>query len=932
MTTSTTLGRLRLKNGDYADGMLTASSNEGKVHWKYPAIAEPVEFDIAAIRSIDTPPRDKAAAAAGEYAIQMHSGDRFFGNLTSWSSEKVTLSTQTFGSINLKPDWIKHIHRWEDAPGVLFNGPRSMDEWKVIDEAMKWTIESGSLISTENGAKIRGKVGLVDRVQIDLRISWSRQPNFVMAFGVSEDQTSAGTAFSIEVWDDKLALVRDIGAKADAAYLEQLDPKKAFVELTIFLDQAEGRAVVYSERGNQLADITLRPEKPQTQPCVILENFGRELRLDQIRVQNWTTQLPVERKGEANFVVERGGQLAPGKIKSFDASSGWTIVGADGERSVAADQLMEIVQAEPPKPSTSTNEPADAGTAEAGASETPASSDSTAKAEPATSPSVEIVTVLLQDQSRILGKWISASETKIVIQPECAVSNLEFPIAELAALRGNATDYSVPKKEDAREGQLILQGLQLSGYFSDGVTADQVTCLGWQPRFASNVVHLLRSANGRIDFRKPDLRTNVAAAQRDVRFGGRNAANTPTPAPANARRATVPNIMLRSGDLILAELIKVDEKGVTFKSPLTPTSFLPHDQIQSVELKRPRRDRAQAAQKMARLLTVPRARKNDPPTHLISSTDGDFLRGRLVRIEDNHAIVEVRLEEVKVPMEKVAQIVWLHDRLWDDKKPNATAKNDEAAAKAEETKSSDSDPSFLVHAVERSGWKMTFDPKSLQGDNLSGISSLLGDCAVQLKNIDFLLIGPKIEERARELTSNPWALSLAKLPQVYLDEENGESGGSNAGTSSALVGKPAPKLEAEGIDGTPFKLTDMKGRVVVLDFWASWCGPCMQTMPAIDGVVKDMASQDLDLVAVNLEEPAERAQAAMERLKLDTKVVLDLDGVAAQRYQATAIPQTVIIDRQGIVRHVFVGGGPKMIEQFRSSLQKVLDENTAVAQ
>ncbi len=90
-------------------------------------------------------------------------------------------------------------------------------------------------------------------------------------------------------------------------------------------------------------------EKPQTQPCVILENFGRELRLDQIRVQNWTTQLPVERKGEANFVVERGGQLAPGKIKSFDASSGWTIVGADGERSVAADQLMEIVQAEPPK-------------------------------------------------------------------------------------------------------------------------------------------------------------------------------------------------------------------------------------------------------------------------------------------------------------------------------------------------------------------------------------------------------------------------------------------------------------------------------------------------------------------------------------------------------------------------------------------------------
>ncbi len=82
-----------------------------------------------------------------------------------------------------------------------------------------------------------------------------------------------------------------------------------------------------------------------------------------------------------------------------------------------------------------------------------------------------------------------------------------------------------------------------------------------------------------------------------------------------------------------------------------------------------------------------------------------------------------------------------------------------------------------------------------------------------------------------------------------------------------------------------------------------------------------------NLVAVNLEEPAERAQAALERLKLKTKVVLDIDGAAARRYEANAIPQTVIVDRQGVIRYVFVGGGPKFADQLRAALTAVMSDD-----
>lgn len=146
------------------------------------------------------------------------------------------------------------------------------------------------------------------------------------------------------------------------------------------------------------------------------------------------------------------------------------------------------------------------------------------------------------------------------------------------------------------------------------------------------------------------------------------------------------------------------------------------------------------------------------------------------------------------------------------------------------------------------------------------------------------------------------------------------------GIDSPLVGKAAPdfQLELLGSGGKKFHLADQKGKVVVLDFWATWCGPCLQTMPLVDKVVHEFDGQDVRLIAVNLEEPPKTITATLERHKLNVTVALDQDGVAATKYQATAIPQTVIIDREGNVARLFVGGGPKLADQLRDALQSIV--------
>jgi len=114
-------------------------------------------------------------------------------------------------------------------------------------------------------------------------------------------------------------------------------------------------------------------------------------------------------------------------------------------------------------------------------------------------------------------------------------------------------------------------------------------------------------------------------------------------------------------------------------------------------------------------------------------------------------------------------------------------------------------------------------------------------------------------------------------------------------------GKQAPDFTLAGIDGREVSLEDLRGKVVVLSFWASWCAPCLVELPILQRVSRKFADRGLVVVAVNLGEPAEDVKAFLEARKLDLPVVLD-EGSVAESYWVDSLPALILIDRDGVIR------------------------------
>ena len=128
-----------------------------------------------------------------------------------------------------------------------------------------------------------------------------------------------------------------------------------------------------------------------------------------------------------------------------------------------------------------------------------------------------------------------------------------------------------------------------------------------------------------------------------------------------------------------------------------------------------------------------------------------------------------------------------------------------------------------------------------------------------------------------------------------------------AADATSLEGKPAPDIDLKDVNGNASKLSDLKGHVVVLDFWATWCPPCRASLPHLSAAAKKYAGDGVKVYAVNAGEDAETVKKYLADQKLDLVAVLDAENAAGTKYAVTGIPQTVIIDGKGVVRKVIVG-------------------------
>ncbi len=140
-------------------------------------------------------------------------------------------------------------------------------------------------------------------------------------------------------------------------------------------------------------------------------------------------------------------------------------------------------------------------------------------------------------------------------------------------------------------------------------------------------------------------------------------------------------------------------------------------------------------------------------------------------------------------------------------------------------------------------------------------------------------------------------------------------------TRHATLGKPAPDFTLTSLDGKKVTLSQLKGKPVLINFWATWCPPCRLEMPALQTVYQEASAKGFTLLMVNQQEDSTTVQNFLKQNNYSLPVVLDLNGQVSDMYQVTGIPTSVFIDSQGVVRDIHVGTIP-VADLFLSKIPK----------
>ncbi len=203
---------------------------------------------------------------------------------------------------------------------------------------------------------------------------------------------------------------------------------------------------------------------------------------------------------------------------------------------------------------------------------------------------------------------------------------------------------------------------------------------------------------------------------------------------------------------------------------------------------------------------------------------------------------------------------------------------------------------ILVASGQLQDWSLTFanqfaaESIALEERFVGGVSELLG---VTPSNS---AAAPENAAAAIVIPEDSKALNLSELAAV--------GGGLRVGLAD---GHQAPDFIIHTVAGEEYSLSDLRGKVVLLNFWATWCGPCLREMPELQAVYDAHRERGFEIVAINFEESAERIRAFATEQGLSFPLALDEEGDIHERYTIVGQPRTIILDERGVILKTFHG-------------------------
>jgi peroxiredoxin len=143
--------------------------------------------------------------------------------------------------------------------------------------------------------------------------------------------------------------------------------------------------------------------------------------------------------------------------------------------------------------------------------------------------------------------------------------------------------------------------------------------------------------------------------------------------------------------------------------------------------------------------------------------------------------------------------------------------------------------------------------------------------------------------------------------------------------AASIQGK-APNFTLKSNSGKNVKLSELRGQVILLNFWASWCGPCRQEMPLLEKLQKRYSALGFTVLGVNVEEDPSKAKTLLKDISVSFPILFDTQNKVSKQYKVSAMPSTVMIDRDGNMRYLHKGYKPGDEAQYMKWVKQLIRE------
>jgi len=129
-----------------------------------------------------------------------------------------------------------------------------------------------------------------------------------------------------------------------------------------------------------------------------------------------------------------------------------------------------------------------------------------------------------------------------------------------------------------------------------------------------------------------------------------------------------------------------------------------------------------------------------------------------------------------------------------------------------------------------------------------------------------------------------------------------------------------------GMEKTPLDLQQYQGKVIYLDFWATWCPPCKKSMPFLNALRNELVDQGFEIVAISVDEDSEEAWKFLKQYPVDYAIAMDPSGQCPEQYDVKAMPSAYFIDKKGIIRFIHLGFRERDEKEIRQRVLELLAE------